>query len=646
MRTRKFLFLIIALVLVISFSSCFDNAGDTGKEPPSEEEKEPKVEVTYDENGNVAREDYYNENDELEEYIIYDYDENNVLKMSSTYDENGVKRLYVEYEYDENGKLFSDNTVHVDEKGNQLERYFVEYYESGNRHKVSSFDANDERIALEIFGENGACVYSDMRIFDENGKCVGRRVVENTEQLLVTKEEEYDADDVLVRLSTYSYHDNGEMKESKQINGKGETVNHTINDENGENVYRELNSFHDNGQLSVHEVSEYKNGISYIDIVKYDEGGKQISREINESTKEGPIKNVIYGAENELIYYKDAHKLEESIFTEGGVYNGKRYVEYFDNGEMKLERETDAQGRVTLLYEYSENGVLLINESRVYNASGVLVEYSFEEINAAGVILKNERVKYDGNGNVVDKYVAIYDEYGNVLTDERIESGVLKYKYTAEYYDGVKLKREESYQNDAPTVMSRIVEYDEEGRILYQYDCNENSEINIKTETYNRLRYNSAGVIVYQECKFPQGDMVIEEYYDNGNIKKSETTGEGGRRYILLEYSESGEIIKSQTVMHNDAGQKLSEHKSELINGSMVESRDEYRYNEAGVLVSFDHDGADGSISIEYYDNGKMCTYRKFADHMRNNLVLFESYDENGVLSGRVEYDENGNPLF
>ena len=543
MKKRNIFCLAVILALTLIFAGC---SGDEPTDSSSSSgEEEYRVETTLDEAGNLIREDFYNEDDELEEYVIYEYDENNVLKQSSGYDGGGVKRYYVEYAYGSSGKLFTENTVHVDVNGKQLERFLVEYYESGNKHKVSSFDENDVRFSYEELNENGVCIYSDISRFDENGTYIGRSVIAQNDNMLVTMQEEYDASNVLVTGSTFSYHDNGEMKELKSVNKNGDIITHSIKNENGDTIYSENNTFHDNGKISDQSVEEKKDGgITAYRFRKFDANGKMISDEYTESDGKAEIKCEKYGPDGSLIYYKDAAKYEESFFTESGAFTGKRYVEYYKNGDMKLEKEYDAKGNSTLLREYSENGIILVNESSVYSASGKLLEYSYEKISENDVILKNERVKYDESGKVIEKFLAEYDSDGNVVLDERIENGVLTYKYSAEYYGKEKIKKEESYQNDGISVRKRIAEYDKDGRTLYQYDLDENKTLDHKIETYVRYRYNSAGEVVYFENKMPGGDKMVEEYYDNGQPKKQ------------LQYDREGNLVHSS--MWDENGNPIS----------------------------------------------------------------------------------------
>ncbi len=646
MRRRSLFIIVFALIMMFSFSGCLDSGKESGETTATGGEEE-RIETMYDESGNLSREDHYDSDGELMYYLTYEYDENNLLTLKNEFDENGVKTSYTEYEYHENGKTSSENIVWLDEQGELYERNLIEYYESGNRNKLFCYNSADELFSTQIFSESGACLLSDTCEYDENGVFTGRRVVEHTEEMLFIREELYDSSNELITRSTYSYHDNGEMNESKQVNGKGEIINHTVCDENGQETYREINFFYDNGTMSENSKTEYKDGISYSSIYKYDENGSLISREITEATKAGVIKSEIYGSEGEIIYYKDSQRMEQALFTENGEYQGRNIVEYFGDGSTKLEKEFDSKERLTMFREYSEKGVILINESRKYNSAGIVIEYSYEQISEDDVILKNERVKYDDNGNVVDKDIAIYDKLGNVTYDERIEGGELKYKYTAEYYGKEKIKKEESYRNDGVSIMIRSVEYDEKDRLIYRYDSHEMLNDGLKNETLYKCRYNSADVIVYREQK-GAGMMghVIEEFYDSGKIKKYEETKRDGREYMLEEYSESGEVVRYHQVIYNDDGQKLVENKREIIDGNMITSRDEYRYNDAGVLVVYDHSGSDGAVLKEYYDNGNLCFYKAFSDEGRNKPLIDERYYEDGTLYSRYEYDGDGRVIY
>ena len=116
---------------------------------------------------------------------------------------------------------------------------------------------------ISIFNEAGNCIISEDYSYDENGVFLGGHLIEHTAEMLAIREEYYDAENNLKQKNTYSYGDNGIMTENKQVNGNGEIIYHTVCDENGNETYRESNSFHENGKMSVKDKTEIKDGKVY-----------------------------------------------------------------------------------------------------------------------------------------------------------------------------------------------------------------------------------------------------------------------------------------------------------------------------------------------------------------------------------------------
>ena len=91
MHARKVIILALALIFALSFAGCLDNKEESGETTTSKEEE--KIETTYDERGNISREDHYDSDGELIYYLTYEYDENNLLTLKTEFNENGVKHL-------------------------------------------------------------------------------------------------------------------------------------------------------------------------------------------------------------------------------------------------------------------------------------------------------------------------------------------------------------------------------------------------------------------------------------------------------------------------------------------------------------------------------------------------------------------------
>jgi len=527
MRIRRVLWLLLAVVLTFTLISCGD---------------EEKIKTTYDEQGNVIREDYYY-GGKWEYYIVYTYDEANRKQTATTYTPDDVKTELLEYAYHGNGKLASENDTTYDESGQQSSRQIMEYDADGKKTHLCYFDEQDRPLSSTKYNASGQSVLFEDWQYDENGNFIGRHVLEQNEKGLVIREENYDATDTLTRKGTYSYHANGVMADRKIVNGDGAVIQHVIVDENGETLYEEYGSFRENGKLSESMQVRYENGLCTTKTYKFDQNGSLVEREevVVEDGQE--IKIEKRNANDEVIYYEDATRLDQMLFDDGGNYIGRHTVEFYFTGEIQYEKEVNAKGQLVYERTLTEDGVILKYEGYEYNAAGMPISYHYEENSPEDVPVKTERWRWDGQGNELDKKVVCYNEYGNVVSDERYEHGVLVYDYTAEYYGSEQLRREESYRNDGGSEYTSVSEYDEKNRLIYHYRCGGEMRVEI-TEIY---RYNAADVIVYQErINAAMIDYrVVEEFYDNGQQKSLSVYDKDGTLTLKTEWDEAGNVTSS-----------------------------------------------------------------------------------------------------
>ena len=418
MRIRRVLWLLLAVVLTFTLISCGD---------------EEKIKTTYDEQGNVVREDYYY-GGEWEHYIVYTYDEANRKQTATTYTPDDVKTELLEYTYHENGKLASENDTTYDESGQQSSRQLMEYDTDGQQTYLCHFDEQDRPVSSSRYNAFGQSVLFEDWQYDENGNFTGRHVMEQNEGGLVIREENYDATDTLTRKGTYSYHANGVMADRKIVNGDGAVMEHAIVDENGNVLYEEQGSFHENGKISQSLQTRYENGVCTTKTYKFDQNGSLVEREevVVEDGQELKIEK--RNANDEVIYYKDATRLDEMLFDNDGNYVGRHTVEFYFTGEIQYEKEVNAKDQLVYERTLTEDGWILKNEGYEYNAAGMPISYFYEEYSPENVLLLSEGWKRDDQGNELEKAIVQYDQYGNVVSNKEYEHGVLVYDYTAEYY--------------------------------------------------------------------------------------------------------------------------------------------------------------------------------------------------------------------
>lgn len=535
MRMRRALYLLLALVLALSLVSCND---------------EERVEATYDEQGNLIREDYYYGR-EWDRYVIYTYDEAGRVKTKTTYTIEDVKMEMVEYAYHENNKVACENSWLYDENGNQSHHQILEYDVAGKKTYERYFDEQDRPLSSSQYSESEIAVLFEHWEYDENGNFTGRHILEQTEEALVIRQEDYDATDTLTRKSTYRYHANGVQAEHKTVNGDGLVIQHGILDENGKVLYDEYGSFHDNGKPSQSLQTRYEGDVRITTIIAYDQDGALVETEVTHSNEAVEIKTEKTNAAGEVIYYKDMTRLDEMLFDRNGNYAGRHVAEYYPDGiQVRYEKEVNARGQLVYERTLSENGIPLKNENNTYNEAGYQLSHSYEEYLNEEILLKSESWTRDDQGREIEKRIVNYDHFGNVIFDEEYKNGKLVRRYTAEYYGPERPRRTESYRNDGIEEETRIEEYDEKNRLTYRYQSGGGVYGGESTEIY---RYNSADVVVYQERIIASAHdyRTVEEFYDNGQQKSLSVYNQNGELTLQTTWDVAGNVTSSY---HQGAG--------------------------------------------------------------------------------------------
>ena len=165
----------------------------TGDEKP-----ESGYTCTYDENGNLLSQMYWENGDEDYTYgYIYTYDEQNRL-LTRDYTE---KDVHVQYVYDKDGNYYCLESYTDREYGD------VDYY--------SYYDKEDRDMGYQIVTKGGTVIEKEEFVRNEKGDVLSRRQIYQWNG----KEREY--------LKTYTYAENGNLLRS-QLEENGEIIDSNV----------------------------------------------------------------------------------------------------------------------------------------------------------------------------------------------------------------------------------------------------------------------------------------------------------------------------------------------------------------------------------------------------------------------------------
>ena len=464
-----------------------------------------RIEEEKDEDGNVVKKIYYNENGDKykEEFLVlFDavcietretfFNGNGEKTRTNVYDKDGTLVSYTEYtehhengevkketeftpdgekksetEYDEKGNVNKNETY--DENGKSSERVY-EFYESGNIKKITFYENGAAKGYITCSDPpEGWAVDSEFYIYDKKGTPV-----------FLFSDYKYYSPISLYRVISFHideyYEENSTLKKFTMTsdrnsymfyidpNGKVEKIIYDIihNDNWSMSAYE----YYDDGnckKITSGFISFLDNNPSFesfniTDTVEYYKNGNW-----KECINFGIDFFSYYenGERQEFIsYYKNGNKKEHRLYYENG--ESKENIEYYENGQIKRQLEYYDNGHTKEYISYYENGQ--IESSVKYKENGDAIQgisyYENGQISGQYECYENgkekESISYYENGQI--KLVRRYYENGNYR--ERIDC----------FENGTKTIRS-FYENG---VKASQTDYDENGNIIYRIEYDEN----------------------------------------------------------------------------------------------------------------------------------------------------------------------------
>ncbi len=428
------------------------------------------IKETKNENGKVTREEYYTRGGRFIRVDEYEFREDGTLRAYRG------KNARNEFEYetlcDERGN-FLVSTRYDDETGRPLSEVAAEYYENGaiKAYYTTAIYKNDSKgdaTALVEFYEDGRISKSFGKeyLYDEDGKLFSIR-----------RQIDYFNFDENGYLVSYSGRANGQIDTNIGIQYKYDAQ----------------------GRLTSCVTKNALNGSKITIAYQYREDGSMIIRHTN-----------VYGITNNIIYTDAKGRVILSEVYNNVSRTSHETIEYDVYGNVIKRCEYD-QGQLSNehFYEYNEHGDLLKKESKAYSSGGFRLtseEYEYFENGYVKSVVYRDRDEitdtklYDENGGYTYTIYSIlakgekhmertYDRYGNEL--KTVSFGVSFGKdydeiIIREYYPDDTEKKRVRYFGD---VLKNGTEFNEYGKIVKNYERNEDGTYTVEEYTYEKGIY-------------------------------------------------------------------------------------------------------------------------------------------------------------
>ena len=425
--------------------------------------------TTYDEDWKMIKEEGFDKNEKL--IHLSEYDEKGNLIKEASYDAAGALQVYYVYEYDEDGYILKETRYDA----NDVKRSCTEYFEnttnenkyfSGKERRSESYSSDGSLSGITEYNRNGNVVKAEQYI---SGKLYGIEEMEYDESGNLIKSSSYDADRKFTGYSVYGYNESGKRIKISEYDGDDKLTGYTEIKRNGDYILSE--TVYD-GDGNKTEYTEYLENTSdyntYSRKKRYEEYKNGKLAELEEYNEDGRItKQISYDGEGnkteytEYITFKVKHNGHEGTTTvtkTREIYNNAKLesrteYEYDENGNRTKISEYDGEGKLTEYTEAKYDGERILSESR-YDGNGKLIRRTEDEYDENGKKLKSSVYN---NGGLEGYKSYHYDESGRLIKVTACDAynRIVNY-YEIEYTDE---------NGNGKTYM-----YDKDGTLIRTYD--------------------------------------------------------------------------------------------------------------------------------------------------------------------------------
>ena len=418
----------------------------------------------------------------------------------------------------------------------------------------------------------------------------------------------------------------------------------------------------------------------------------------------------VYGTNGKVIqkgYYNNkqlAYIMEGNILKNlNSIPNGK-YIEYYKNGQIKIQGHTKEGKRdgefKTFLKNGKSAGSVIYKDGKIIKSTLIKAmknNASFPPVDNINYKLDTTHTlgKVEFENGLLDGNSIEYYEEGNIESIVPYKNNVVE-GLVITYYENGNIKEEVNYKND--NMNGEAKSYDENGKLngrtIFKDDIKLEEEVHKENEILKNTFKN--GEVVKQDICSPNGtlkerrvlngnEMEYSSFYENGNVKqkiltkdkviiKEQLYARNGNIMLNSFFSMDGKPIKEVFEYYPNGKMKTKAHyvdgalNGELTiyfeNGNIKEKSfvmggtlngDAFEYYPSGELKykSFFKDGKKEGESLSYYENGKLKKKILYKNGVRNGEAA--EYYESGIIKQKayfindklekedLYYDEKGN---
>ena len=391
----------------------------------------------FDSDGNIVREEYYDENGMLsfveihnadeDRFEHYDEENGNLLYATEHKYENGNYIGYSHYIYDENGELTEvcyydadKNMTKQEYYENGMLQYYGEQNDAGDWVEYNA-DGTPYDYDNEVTSQTDSGVANETRedYYDENGELRQYALFQYDEEGNVIEVRRYDKADTLVWSSMYSYNSEGNLAEctvydkfdnfllrlTYRYDVSGKLIKQTSDTGDGSLLYFQC-EYDDAGNMSKEEVGGSNLGVYGRYQCSYDGTGNMTKMEYyNESELTGEkglagyyiysfdaagnrVRKEHYNGDGKLLGYtvnefdQQENTVTSKVYNADGTLSANSLYKYGDHCTVEYQYGQNGGLLAYRIYEYDAVGNVVWEET--YNQNDELIEYSLYEFEAVG----------------------------------------------------------------------------------------------------------------------------------------------------------------------------------------------------------------------------------------------------------------------
>ena len=358
----------------------------------------------------------------------------------------------------------------------------------------------------------------------------------------------------------------------------------------------------------------------------------------------------VYGTNGKVIqkgYYNNkqlAYIMEGNILKNlNSIPNGK-YIEYYKNGQIKIQGHTKEGKRDGEFKAFLKNGKsagsVIYKDGKIIKSTLIKamknnasfppidnINYKLDTTHTLGKVeFENGLLRiyfiFNKNGLLDGNSIEYYEE-GNIESIVPYKNNVVE-GLVITYYENGNIKEEVNYKND--NMNGEAKSYDENGKLNGRTIFKDNIKLEEEVHKENEILKNT----------FKNGEVVKQDICSlNGTLKERRVLNGNEMEYST--FYQNGNVKQKSFVMGG------------TLNG------DAFEYYPSGELKykSFFKDGKKEGESLSYYENGKLKKKILYKNGVRNGEAA--EYYESGIIKQKayfindklekenLYYDEKGN---